>query len=60
MSGEAENVQELKRVISEEKEERKKSIVVDEAIPEQAVESAVSNPVVYTQVLRHRLNCFAA
>lgn len=45
ISGEAEDVQELKKVISDEKEERKKSIVVDEAIPELAVESRVSRPI---------------
>lgn len=44
ISGEAEDVQELKKVIEEEKQERKKSLVVDEAIPELAVESRVSRP----------------
>lgn len=43
VSGESSDVAELKQVLSEEKEERKKSIAVDEAIPEQAVETRVSS-----------------
>ena len=50
ISGEAEDVQELKKVISEEKEERKKSVAVAEAIPEQAVESRVSGTRVLMQL----------
>ncbi|KAL1611794.1 hypothetical protein SLS60_000014 [Paraconiothyrium brasiliense] len=43
VSGESSDVAELKQAIGEEKEERKKSIAVDEAIPEQAVETRESS-----------------
>ncbi|KAJ4357563.1 uncharacterized protein N0V89_002139 [Didymosphaeria variabile] len=43
VSGESNDVAELKQAIGEEKEERKKSIAVDEAIPEQAVETRESS-----------------
>ncbi|OAG10566.1 uncharacterized protein CC84DRAFT_489393 [Paraphaeosphaeria sporulosa] len=43
VSGESSDVADLKQAISEEKEERKKSIAVDEAVPEQAVETRESS-----------------
>lgn len=52
VSGESEGVQELKKAITEAKEERKRSVVVDEAVPEQAVETRVTTPIAYTLVGR--------
>lgn len=44
VSADSTDVADLKQAISEAKEERKQSIAVDEAVPEQAVETRVSGP----------------
>jgi hypothetical protein len=42
VSGESSGIADLKQAISDEREERKNSVALDEAVPEQAVETRVS------------------
>lgn len=61
VSGDSSELAELKHAISEEKEERKKSVAVDEAVPEQAVETRVSGPRAWSRSpTRRRLRCSTA
>jgi hypothetical protein len=50
VSGESSGLADLKQAISDERDERKNSVAVDEAVPEQAVETRVSGHTARTPI----------